>query len=879
MNPQAKLSICIFSDPNFLALNILENLLSKNCSVNVVTSNAVEWKNSTRLLTTNSKLSITDRKNFDIGDTYDYAFFCGGFIKSSEAYTGYSDFVSLPNLRDVKALVIFPFEVFDRNKIDKIKFSNNSAVVFIGDLVGPRINLESDLTVNKTLSEILWKRIMTLGVGETFYPIFVPDAIRLLIRWLFSFGPYGKTTLLLGSQVSGDVFWKENKKHVGDLQLVYDSKKQVRTIPKGIETETVNSNLEFSLKETYDWLRNNWAKQPKMPEKKKEKARVKVPVARKPWVSKKVKSALAIFGIIFAFPFISLVISLFISFIAYKSFVSGNDGFSQNSLLLARGLTIVSEKESSILGYIPGIGLVYKELEFASSFTGQSNLIGIHAMPVVRDSTSLLENVLGDAVYDSATLSLKIESDLALLYNDVMSVKSLTDKASERNIVLSKKILSKIDFERFVNLVSQSRVLAGNFPQLLGKDKSKTYLVLFENNMELRPTGGFIGSFGLVTFDGGRLSDLTVNDVYSADGQLNGHVEPPLPIKNYLGEANWWLRDSNWDPDFPTSAKRAEWFLDKEISKQVDGVVAIDLFPVKEILKYTGPVFLSDYNLNITADNLYEKTQSEVENNFFPGTHKKASFLTALSRSLLTEVVKLKMNQKLGILQTFYNGLSGRHVQLYLHDQIPQQVFSSLGWDGAVAIPGCGADCYPDLVGIVEANVGMNKVNYFIKRNINLEVTPGTNGIKHKLTLSLKNPANPALGPSGRYKAYIRALMPVDTYFNSVVSYNGNVQEILSPEITEVKGHKEVGVLVELLAGNTKNIEFSWTTDFNGKQYPSNYGLYIRKQAGTDADPISINIQSSGVLPNPDPRLALTKDGSYRYNTTLARDLFLRPTW
>ena len=156
--------------------------------------------------------------------------------------------------------------------------------------------------------------------------------------------------------------------------------------------------------------------------------------------------------------------------------------------------------------------------------------------------------------------------------------------------------------------------------------------------MELRPTGGFIGSFGLITFDGGRLSDLTVNDVYTADGQLNGHVEPPLPIKNYLGEASWWLRDSNWDPDFPTSAKRAEWFLDKELGKKVDGVIATDLYPIKEILKVTGSVFLSDYNSTITSENLYETTQNEVQNNFFPGTHKKASFLTALSRSLLGEL-------------------------------------------------------------------------------------------------------------------------------------------------------------------------------------------------------------------------------------------------
>src|SRR5574340_1269627 len=135
-------------------------------------------------------------------------------------------------------------------------------------------------------------------------------------------------------------------------------------------------------------------------------------------------------------------------------------------------------------------------------------------------------------------------------------------------------------------------------------------MVLFQTNMELRPTGGFIGSFGLLTFDNGRMSELNVSDVYSADGQLKGHIDPPAPIHDYLGEANWWFRDSNWDPDFPTSAKRAEWFLDKEIDQKVDGVFAIDLGLIKDALRLTGPIFLADYNMDVTSDNLYEKTQA-----------------------------------------------------------------------------------------------------------------------------------------------------------------------------------------------------------------------------------------------------------------------------
>lgn len=95
--------------------------------------------------------------------------------------------------------------------------------------------------------------------------------------------------------------------------------------------------------------------------------------------------------------------------------------------------------------------------------------------------------------------------------------------------------------------------------------------------MELRSTGGFIGSFAVLSFENGKLYDMPIYDVYDADGQLKGHVEPPKPIKNILGEANWYLRDSNFDPDFPTSARRAEWFMKKTLNLDLDGTIAVNV--------------------------------------------------------------------------------------------------------------------------------------------------------------------------------------------------------------------------------------------------------------------------------------------------------------
>lgn len=161
------------------------------------------------------------------------------------------------------------------------------------------------------------------------------------------------------------------------------------------------------------------------------------------------------------------------------------------------------------------------------------------------------------------------------------------------------------------------------FLQVAGFKESKTYLVLLQNSAELRPTGGFIGSVAVASFSDGRLTNLDVEDVYTFDGQLKGHVDPPGPVRDLLGQEHWYLRDSNWDPDFLEAGSRAAWFYEKETGTNVDGVVAINSSFITRILAATGPVDVPDYNDRITADNFYGKSLYYTQSNFFPGSTQK----------------------------------------------------------------------------------------------------------------------------------------------------------------------------------------------------------------------------------------------------------------
>ena len=850
----SRLVIAIFSDANFLALNLLENLVSKNCFVYVVCKDVNSWISKTSPINVKSKFSIVDLNNFN--QTFQYSVILSGFLKG-EPYENVNSLFNKISFSSSKNLIVIPVDKYDEQKNKSLKVPENIGIFYVSDLLGPRLDTEGDLLISKTISRSFYKRIFLSAVGEVYYPMFVSDLAKNISKWMFSFGPYGKEEIVLGPQVSATDLWNFLNKISPGIKLSYDNQLALRKFPTGYSVRSVDCNIKISLTETLTWLSKSAT--PIFKDEKKEK-KVAAKKNRPPKKYVKILRPVIIFTLLLLFmPAFLLFISGGLDYFAYKSFLGNHDTNSQNLFLISKTLSVVSKEESRGLSAVPFLGKFYKEVEFASNVSSTVSDVAILGMPVVRNSSLLLNSILGNKVYDPTPQAQEIKNSLGAIYQKIAIFQAYTEDASNKDLLLGKLLSEKIDIETLKNTALQGETLAENIPSLIGKGQPKTYLLLFQNNMELRPTGGFIGSFGLVTFDSGRLSDLIVNDVYSADGQLNGHVEPPLPIKNYLGEANWWLRDSNWDPDFPTSAKRAEWFLDKEVGKEVDGVISLDLDPIKKLLKITGPVFLSDYNLNITADNLYENTQSEVESNFFPGSHKKASFLTALSRNLISDLNSLNSSQRILALKNFYTDLNQRHIQIFVHNEVAQKAISSLLWDGEVGTPDCGATCYTDLTGVVEANVGVNKANYFIKRSVNLDVSISAGQIKRTMTINLKNNSNPALGASGKYKVYVRALTNVNSKVLGISVVMGDTVQTVNPEISELKGWQEIGVLMEVLSGQSKSVVFSWVDNTPFKDDYSLYGLYVRKQAGVDSYPFT-----------------LTVNGHRVYNGQMSQDYFNR---
>lgn len=460
------------------------------------------------------------------------------------------------------------------------------------------------------------------------------------------------------------------------------------------------------------------------------------------------------------------------------------------------------------------------------------------------------------------------------------------------SLSLAQPLLKGLSWEEPVNEIRRAmanlRLLAPIMPELLGMNGRRVYLILFQNNTEVRPTGGFIGSYGILTLDKGGIVDFEVEDVYAADGQLKGHVEPPAELKRYLGEAGWYLRDSNWDPDFPTSALRAAWFLEKEIGRTVDGVIGINLYVAQGILEELGEISLPDFQEKINAHNLFERAEYHSEVNFFPGSTQKKDFLGAVARALFEKIKGLDGKMVVGLGRTAYASFLSKDIAVFANDKKAASIFSALGWDGGLKENRCLPEtaCFADYLMVVEANVGVNKANYFVKRNTSFLVKFLENGrIEEKLSILYQNSSATEIFPAGEYKNYLRVYLPTGIELKEILMKeptSGKQEKIDEKNITiaEEHGHTSVGFLVEVPIKESKLIEVTYEIPSESPADKGQYTLLWQKQPGIEDENFPVRVESAAdrVIVDFKPLAQLTKEGIV-FSPKPNQDLFFQVDW
>ncbi len=444
------------------------------------------------------------------------------------------------------------------------------------------------------------------------------------------------------------------------------------------------------------------------------------------------------------------------------------------------------------------------------------------------------------------------------------------------------------------------------YPYMSGFRQKQTFLVLFQNSLELRPTGGFIGTIGILTTEEGTVSNFEITDVYVVDGQLKGHVDPPTPMRELMGLEHWYLRDSNWDPNFAVAASRAAWFYEKETGVRVDGVIGMNTPLVVRLLAVTGPISLRDYNDRITSQNFYGKTLFYTAADFFPGSTQKQNFLGSLARALMDGLVNNKTISPTGLFRVVTDSLASHDILFYFADPELNQLVSQFGWSTRVFNrSGCegvsrGA-CFFNPLAINEANLGVNKVNYFVNRSIERTIDIQPDGtVSEATTLSLQNTSRGKPQDSGGpYRLYLRYFLASDATIDRVdldgaavpfrtATNTPSLSTLPYAEYPEPDTglYRTLGIAVEIPsgAGSRITVVFKRNARLPLGQGGAILEPFTQMQPGLGDTPLRQVVRyppTWDVRPAPDPaseseKQFLAKEGSLTYNTTLSRDRDLR---
>jgi len=261
------------------------------------------------------------------------------------------------------------------------------------------------------------------------------------------------------------------------------------------------------------------------------------------------------------------------------------------------------------------------------------------------------------------------------------------------------------------DLVDLSHVLYGVF----GGDTFQRYLVLFQNNNEIRATGGFIGSFAILDTQKGRIEhiDIPAGGSYDIQGQLDTYRIPPIPLQ--LVNNRWEFQDINWFFDFPTTARKAESYVTAARGMSFDGTIAINASVIERVLRVIGPVKAGEYDLLLDADSVLPALQHHVEVGYKnAGDTAPKEILTNVLAELLGAMQTIEPDQLFLLLRELHEALGEKEIQIALHNAPTQARLATFGWTGAVV----KTQPRQDYLAVVATNVQGQKSDARIDQHI-----------------------------------------------------------------------------------------------------------------------------------------------------------------
>ena len=414
------------------------------------------------------------------------------------------------------------------------------------------------------------------------------------------------------------------------------------------------------------------------------------------------------------------------------------------------------------------------------------------------------------------------------------------------------EIIALVD--QVATITADSQPLLEVTPWLLGNDDTRRYLVVFQNDAELRPTGGFMTAYALLEVEKGKVTPLISEDMYTADARFNKKIEAPEPIIAYLTPniPYWKLRDMNLSPDFAVSMGIFSENFKQAVKQEFDGIIAVDTQVLVSFLEVLGPIGVSGWG-NFSAEpdkrcdgcpqvvyeleKLADKPVSELR------TARKA-VIGPLMHSILANAFGSPKERLPGLFNAAFSGILEKHVLFYFPDEKIQKAVEASGFAGRIR------DYDGDYFHLNDSNFAGAKANMFIKQTVSQKIEIANNGeVTKTVTVQYKNPSPHSFG-CDLESGGLCLNAPYRDWFRLYVPKGSTLIEVLGSEV-EVKTYEDLGKTVFegyygkksplSPGGGIVKLVFKYKLPF--KVQGDEYKLLIQKQPGTQGHIYDIEIE------------------------------------
>lgn len=447
--------------------------------------------------------------------------------------------------------------------------------------------------------------------------------------------------------------------------------------------------------------------------------------------------------------------------------------------------------------------------------------------------------------------------------------------------------------------LSMAEEAAGTFavasrllPELAGLGKPTNILLLFLNNAELRPGGGFIGTYGTLSVKDGDIVDVATHDVYDLDNPAAPFVVevPPEPLRKYLGSDRWFFRDGNWSPDFAVSSVHVQQLFQQEVaslSPELQASVQPSFTPqviigftpslASALLEITGPI--SAGGQTFTAENLFETLEERVEFGFarYGDTYdERKAVVGELTEALKKKLFQLDSSRWIEVLHVIETALREKQLVLYSNTTTTQDILEVSGWAGRV-VPET-----VDQLMVVDANLASLKTDPVLDRTISYETFfNSSHELIGRTTIHYAHRGQ-FTKTTTRYRSYTRVYAPLGSELIRVTGSLANDRTQnpngipYVPDVAEDLGMTSFGAFVAIEPGESRDLVFEYLlpTQVTEAIEKGTYSLEVFKQVGAKDHALTLQLDFDKKLASASPSEDRSKwgDDAYSIQTTLDQD-------